>query len=111
MTKKKAKANPKRRKAAGEPGIRSKKRKKTQPSPPPSPPPAPSDTETDPDATNKMDDDHATPDVYDTLLAWAETQGIELHGVLPRRIPGRGIGIVATEALEVRHYSIFTVLQ
>ncbi|KAK0656474.1 SET domain-containing protein [Cercophora newfieldiana] len=38
-------------------------------------------------------------DIYDNLLAWAETQGIKLHGISPQRIPGRGIGIVATKQL------------
>jgi hypothetical protein len=41
-------------------------------------------------------------EVYDELLRWAEDRGVELHGVAPRPIPGRGMGMVATKPLEVR---------
>jgi hypothetical protein len=41
-------------------------------------------------------------DAYDEFLSWATAQGVELYGVRPTRIPGRGIGMVATEKLEVR---------
>ncbi|KAK4124932.1 SET domain-containing protein [Parathielavia appendiculata] len=39
-------------------------------------------------------------EVYDELLRWAEDRGIELHGVAPRSIPGRGMGMVATKPLK-----------
>lgn len=35
------------------------------------------------------------------LLRWAGDQGIELYGIEPRPIPGRGIGMVATKPLKV----------
>lgn len=40
-----------------------------------------------------------TMDIYDDLLTWAQAQGIELHGIEPRAMEGRGIGIVATKQL------------
>ena len=40
-------------------------------------------------------------DIYDTLLEWAKDRGIEWYGVAPRRMPGRGIGMVATRPLKV----------
>jgi len=40
-------------------------------------------------------------DVYEELLRWATDQGIEIHGIEPQRIPGRGIGIVATKPIKV----------
>lgn len=40
-------------------------------------------------------------DIYDTLLLWAIDQGIELLGISPQQIPGRGIGLVATRPLKV----------
>jgi hypothetical protein len=40
-------------------------------------------------------------DTHNDFLAWAFERGVELYGVEPREIPGRGIGIVATEKLEV----------
>ncbi|KAK4151913.1 ribosomal lysine N-methyltransferase set11 [Chaetomidium leptoderma] len=39
-------------------------------------------------------------EVYDELLRWAQDRGVELHGVAPRSIPGRGIGMVATKPLK-----------
>ncbi|KAL2149876.1 hypothetical protein VTH82DRAFT_7552 [Thermothelomyces myriococcoides] len=35
--------------------------------------------------------------VYDELVAWAQDKGVELHGVIPRELPGRGVGIVVTK--------------
>lgn len=42
-------------------------------------------------------------EAYEELLIWAKDKGINLNGVEPRRIPGRGMGIVATKPLEVNH--------
>ncbi|KAK5654371.1 hypothetical protein OQA88_7280 [Cercophora sp. LCS_1] len=42
----------------------------------------------------------STTDIYDTLLTWASHQGIALHHITPQRIPGRGVGIVATKPLK-----------
>ncbi|KAK2075041.1 hypothetical protein P8C59_009200 [Phyllachora maydis] len=39
-------------------------------------------------------------DPIDQLTEWAQEQGIVLDGVKPRRIPGKGIGIVATKRLK-----------
>ncbi|KAK3366974.1 hypothetical protein B0T24DRAFT_374616 [Lasiosphaeria ovina] len=39
-------------------------------------------------------------EAYTELLLWAGEHGVVLNGIEPRRIPGRGIGIVATRALE-----------
>lgn len=43
-----------------------------------------------------------TTDVYDELLRWAEGRGVELHGIAPRSIPNRGIGIVVTKPIKVQ---------
>ena len=40
-------------------------------------------------------------EAYEELLVWAKDKGIILNGVEPRRIPGRGMGIVATKPLKV----------
>ncbi|KAK4194309.1 hypothetical protein QBC40DRAFT_291001 [Triangularia verruculosa] len=39
-------------------------------------------------------------EAYDKLIRWAGDQGIEVRGIEPRRIPGRGIGIVASKNLK-----------
>ncbi|KAK4102155.1 SET domain-containing protein [Parathielavia hyrcaniae] len=39
-------------------------------------------------------------EIYDELLRWAEDRGIELHGVAPRPILGRGMGMVATKPIK-----------
>ncbi|KAL2269552.1 hypothetical protein VTJ83DRAFT_1736 [Remersonia thermophila] len=39
-------------------------------------------------------------EVYDELLRWAQDRGVELHGVAPRTIPGRGVGLIATKPLK-----------
>ncbi|KAM7213066.1 putative set domain containing protein [Rhypophila decipiens] len=39
-------------------------------------------------------------EVYEDLLNWAKEQGIELHGIEPRPLPGRGIGVVATKSIK-----------
>ncbi|KAK3500743.1 hypothetical protein B0T13DRAFT_527126 [Neurospora crassa] len=39
-------------------------------------------------------------EAYEELLTWAKDKDINLNGVEPRRIPGRGMGIVATKPLE-----------
>ncbi|KAK4229952.1 ribosomal lysine N-methyltransferase set11 [Podospora fimiseda] len=39
-------------------------------------------------------------EAYDELLRWAAKHGIEIHSIAPQRIPGRGIGIVATKPIK-----------
>lgn len=39
-------------------------------------------------------------DAHDQFVRWATEQGLELHGIEPRKIPGRGIGMIATERLD-----------
>ncbi|KAI0838166.1 SET domain-containing protein, partial [Hypoxylon sp. FL0890] len=36
---------------------------------------------------------------HEKLLAWATSQGVKLTGIAPKRIPGRGIGLIATRAI------------
>lgn len=43
-------------------------------------------------------------EAYEELLIWAKDKGIVLNGVEPRRIPGRGMGIVATKPLKVTRF-------
>lgn len=38
---------------------------------------------------------------HETFTKWALDQGVKLHGVAAHRFPGRGLGIVATEAAPV----------
>lgn len=40
-------------------------------------------------------------DSIEALISWAKAQGVELHGIAPKHIQGRGIGFVATRRLEV----------
>lgn len=40
-------------------------------------------------------------DSLEALLNWANTLGVELHGVVPQRIPERGTGVIATRSIEV----------
>jgi hypothetical protein len=40
-------------------------------------------------------------DAHVELVRWATEQGVELCGVEPRKVPGRGIGMIATERLQV----------
>ncbi|KAK1783818.1 hypothetical protein QBC45DRAFT_398971 [Copromyces sp. CBS 386.78] len=47
-------------------------------------------------------------EAYQELLVWAKDKGIILNGVEPRRIPGRGMGIVATKPLK-ENQTILTV--
>ncbi|KAJ4416203.1 hypothetical protein N0V85_002389, partial [Neurospora sp. IMI 360204] len=47
-------------------------------------------------------------EAYEELLIWAKEKGIVLNGVEPRRIPGRGMGIVATKPLK-ENQTILTV--
>ncbi|KAL7620989.1 hypothetical protein AAE478_008300 [Parahypoxylon ruwenzoriense] len=37
---------------------------------------------------------------HEALITWAIEQGVRLDGIAPERIPGRGIGLVATRAIE-----------
>ncbi|KAH6855101.1 hypothetical protein B0I37DRAFT_47139 [Chaetomium sp. MPI-CAGE-AT-0009] len=39
-------------------------------------------------------------EVFEELIHWAEDRGVELNGVAPHTLPGRGVGIVATEQLK-----------
>ncbi|XXH03164.1 Assembly factor cbp4 [Hypoxylon texense] len=39
-------------------------------------------------------------DPHEELLAWATEKGVKFHGIEPKRIPGRGIGLIATRALK-----------
>jgi hypothetical protein len=40
-------------------------------------------------------------EVPQDLFRWAKDKGVELNGIKPQRIPGRGIGIIATRRLKV----------
>ncbi|POR37577.1 Ribosomal lysine N-methyltransferase set11 [Tolypocladium paradoxum] len=40
-------------------------------------------------------------EAIERLLDWATAHGVELNGIGPKPLPGRGIGIVATRALQV----------
>lgn len=35
------------------------------------------------------------------LLQWADSKGIELNGITPKQLHGRGVGLVATEHIKV----------
>lgn len=35
------------------------------------------------------------------LVGWAEAKGVQLGGIQPASLPGRGVGIVAAQKLEV----------
>ncbi|KAI1445593.1 SET domain-containing protein [Annulohypoxylon stygium] len=37
---------------------------------------------------------------HEELLDWATSQGVKLTGIAPKRIPGRGIGLLATRAIK-----------
>jgi len=50
-------------------------------------------------------------EAYEDLLNWARDQGIELHGIEPRPLPGRGIGVVATKSIKVSHLPDISKLQ
>ncbi|KAK3330925.1 hypothetical protein B0H66DRAFT_81304 [Apodospora peruviana] len=39
-------------------------------------------------------------EVYEDLLNWARGQDIELHGIEPRPLSGRGIGVVSTKSIK-----------
>lgn len=36
--------------------------------------------------------DDALEEVHEELLLWAEGLGVEMHGIRPMRLPGRGFG-------------------
>lgn len=40
------------------------------------------------------------------LVGWAKEKGVELNGIKPMQIPGRGTGIVATRRLKVLSLTI-----
>ena len=40
-------------------------------------------------------------DDVEEFIRLAERQGVQLNGIEPARIPGRGIGVTATRALKV----------
>ena len=44
----------------------------------------------------------ADTEKHEAFRKWALSQGVELNGVTAHRFPGRGLGIVATEAAKVR---------
>ncbi|KAI1766754.1 SET domain-containing protein [Hypoxylon sp. FL1150] len=39
-------------------------------------------------------------DPHEELLTWATGKGVKLHGIEPKRMPGRGIGLIATRAIK-----------
>lgn len=41
----------------------------------------------------------------DQLLEWTSSIGIELNGIHPKALHGRGLGIVATRHLEVQYFA------
>lgn len=47
---------------------------------------------------------------HEEFLVWARERGVQLHGVEPRVIPGRGIGVVAIKPLMVNFLRRFTCI-
>jgi len=48
-------------------------------------------------------------EVIRDLFRWANDKGVRLNGIEPRRIPGRGIGVVATRRLKVTNLTNPTI--
>ena len=42
---------------------------------------------------------------HDVFTAWAKERGVKINAVRPAKIPGRGLGIVATCKIKVLMYS------
>ena len=40
-------------------------------------------------------------EILQDLVYWAEDTGVELNGIKPWQVPGRGIGVVTTRNLKV----------
>lgn len=38
-----------------------------------------------------------------SLLQWADTKGIILNGITPKKLHGRGMGLVATDDIKVKN--------
>lgn len=51
-------------------------------------------------------------ETYDEFLRWAQDGGVELNGIAPRSLPGRGIGIVVTKPIKVHtgHTANYSIL-
>lgn len=39
-------------------------------------------------------------DSVEELLEWAQAKGVRLYGIMPKRIPGRGVGVMATRTIK-----------
>ncbi|KAH6648781.1 SET domain-containing protein [Truncatella angustata] len=39
-------------------------------------------------------------DAVEELLDWARSKGIEFNGLIPKRLPGRGVGVIATRPIK-----------
>lgn len=46
--------------------------------------------------------DRLLGDSHAAFVRWCKSQGIEIHGVAPAGIPGRGMGMIATRGISVR---------
>lgn len=49
----------------------------------------------------------ATMDPSERMVAWAEARGVKLNGIAPQRLPGRGVGVLATRNILVKKTGFF----
>lgn len=47
-------------------------------------------------------------DPLDELISWATAKGVKMNGIRPERMPGRGVGIVATQQITVSFFNTAT---
>lgn len=45
-------------------------------------------------------------DPLEELITWATAKGVKLNGIKPARMPGRGVGIVATRQVTVSPFPV-----
>lgn len=46
-------------------------------------------------------------DPSERMVAWAEARGVKLNGIAPQRLPGRGVGVLATRNILVKKTGFF----
>jgi hypothetical protein len=51
---------------------------------------------------------HSPPgEQHTAFMQWAIAQGVKVNGVEPAKIPGRGLGMIATRDIQVRILAIY----
>ena len=59
------------------------------------------------DSANSDESTQTATDKHSTFTNWAQARGVEINGVTPMQLPGRGLGLITTQAVATGERMLF----